>query len=49
MPERENVPRVVYVDHARCVETAIKEDVPEIHTVLDRTDHAAGENPYYRG
>lgn len=30
------------------VEAAIKEDVPEIHTVLDTTDHAAGENPYFR-
>src|SRR4051794_35419361 len=25
----------------------ICEAVPEIHTVLDVTDHAAGENPYY--
>jgi len=31
------------------VETTIKEAVPEIHRVLDTTDHAAGENPYYRG
>ncbi len=26
----------------------ICETVPEIHTVLDVTDHAAGENPYYQ-
>jgi Fe/S biogenesis protein NfuA len=24
-------------------------EVPEIHTVLDVTDHAAGTNPYYQG
>ncbi len=28
---------------------AIKEAVPEIESVLDRTDHAAGENPYFQG
>ncbi len=28
---------------------AIKEAVPEIEAVLDRTDHAAGENPYFQG
>jgi hypothetical protein len=27
----------------------ICEAVPEIHSVLDVTDHAAGENPYYQG
>ncbi|MEM7583284.1 MAG: iron-sulfur cluster assembly accessory protein [Acidobacteriota bacterium] len=28
---------------------AIQEAVPEIQAVLDRTDHAAGKNPYYQG
>lgn len=31
------------------IEAMIREEVPEIHTVLDVTDHAAGENPYYQG
>ena len=31
------------------IEAAIFEAVPEIHTVLDVTDHAAGQNPYYQG
>jgi Fe/S biogenesis protein NfuA len=31
------------------IEAAIFEAVPEIHTVLDVTDHAAGTNPYYQG
>jgi Fe/S biogenesis protein NfuA len=29
------------------VERMIKENVPEIKTIVDVTDHAAGENPYY--
>ena len=29
------------------VEVAIREDVPEITAVMDVTDHAAGESPYY--
>lgn len=29
------------------VDRMIKEQVPEIHTIHDGTDHAAGENPYY--
>lgn len=29
------------------VETMILESVPQIKKVLDTTDHAAGENPYY--
>jgi Fe/S biogenesis protein NfuA len=29
------------------IEVAIKEAVPEIERVLDVTDHASGENPYY--
>lgn len=29
--------------------TTIKAHVPEIQEVLDATDHAAGENPFYRG
>ena len=31
------------------IQTAICDAVPEIHTVLDVTDHAAGTNPYYQG
>ena len=30
------------------IETRIKELVPEIERVVDTTDHAAGENPFYR-
>lgn len=29
------------------IEVAIKEAVPEIETIVDVTDHAAGTNPYY--
>ena len=31
------------------IERIIKEEVPDIKTVLDRTDHAEGKNPYYVG
>ncbi len=31
------------------IEAMICESVPEVHAVLDVTDHAAGENPYYQG
>jgi Fe/S biogenesis protein NfuA len=31
------------------VERMIKEGVPEIKTIVDVTDHASGENPYYSG
>lgn len=31
------------------IQAAICEAVPEIHTVLDVTDHAAGTNPYFQG
>lgn len=31
------------------IQAAICAAVPEIHTVLDVTDHAAGTNPYYQG
>jgi Fe/S biogenesis protein NfuA len=30
------------------VETAIKDNIPEINHILDTTDHAAGTNPYYK-
>ena len=30
------------------IESRIKELVPEIHEVVDVTDHSAGENPFYR-
>lgn len=31
------------------IQTAICQAVPEVHTVLDVTDHAAGTNPYFQG
>jgi Fe/S biogenesis protein NfuA len=31
------------------IQAMICEEVPEIHTVLDVTDHAAGQNPYFQG
>jgi Fe/S biogenesis protein NfuA len=31
------------------IETMIRDEVPEIHSVLDVTDHAAGANPYFQG
>ncbi len=30
------------------IEAIIKQHIPEIHMVLDCTDHARGENPYYK-
>ncbi len=30
------------------IEVAIKQAVPEIQAVVDRTDHASGTNPYYQ-
>ena len=30
------------------LEVAIKEAVPSIEEVLDSTDHAGGDNPYYQ-
>ena len=30
------------------IEVMIKEAVPEIHEVIDTTDHAGGSNPYYQ-
>ena len=30
------------------IEVAIKEAVPAIQAVVDRTDHASGTNPYYQ-
>jgi Fe/S biogenesis protein NfuA len=30
------------------IEVMLKEDVPEIHHVVDQTDHAGGTNPYYQ-
>jgi Fe/S biogenesis protein NfuA len=30
------------------IEVAIKEAVPEILAVVDRTDHASGTNPYFQ-
>lgn len=29
------------------IERLIKEEIPEIEEILDTTDHAAGDNPYY--
>jgi Fe-S cluster biogenesis protein NfuA len=30
------------------IEVIIREAVPEIHQVIDSTDHAGGTNPYYQ-
>jgi Fe/S biogenesis protein NfuA len=30
------------------IEVLIKQEIPEIHTVIDRTDHAMGADPYYQ-
>jgi Fe/S biogenesis protein NfuA len=30
------------------IEVAIKEAVPEIHRIVDSTDHAGGSNPFYK-
>jgi Fe/S biogenesis protein NfuA len=30
------------------IETLIRERIPEVRQILDQTDHAAGENPYYQ-
>ena len=29
------------------IEVAIRDNVPEVTKVVDVTDHAAGENPYF--
>ncbi|HKZ07931.1 MAG TPA: NifU family protein [Methylomirabilota bacterium] len=29
------------------IERLIKEELPEVEEVLDTTDHASGQNPYY--
>ena len=29
------------------IERAIKDSIPEITAVIDVTDHAAGQNPYF--
>lgn len=29
------------------IERLIKDEIPEVTEVLDATDHAAGQNPYY--
>jgi Fe/S biogenesis protein NfuA len=33
---------------SQSIEVTIKHEIPEIHTVVDRTNHAVGTNPYYR-
>jgi Fe/S biogenesis protein NfuA len=30
------------------IERLIREELPEVEEVLDTTDHASGENPYYQ-
>jgi Fe/S biogenesis protein NfuA len=30
------------------IEALIREEIPEIHQVVDTTDHASGRNPYYQ-
>ena len=29
------------------VEKALREGIPELDDILDTTDHASGDNPYY--
>ena len=29
------------------VEKLIRENIPEVEEILDTTDHAAGQNPFY--
>lgn len=29
------------------IETTLRQDIPEIRSIIDATDHATGENPYY--
>jgi Fe/S biogenesis protein NfuA len=38
---------MVAVTLAQGIEAAILAAVPEIHRIVDVTDHAAGTNPYY--
>jgi Fe/S biogenesis protein NfuA len=33
---------------SQAVEAIIQQEIPEIHTVIDKTNHARGLNPYYR-
>jgi Fe/S biogenesis protein NfuA len=30
------------------IEALIREEIPEIQQVVDTTDHASGQNPYYQ-
>ena len=30
------------------IETMLKEEIPQIESVIDQTDHAEGQNPYYQ-
>jgi len=30
------------------IEAIIKEEIPEIHTIVDGTNHSGGQNPYYK-
>jgi len=30
------------------IETMLREEVPQIASVIDQTDHAEGQNPYYQ-
>ena len=31
----------------QCIEASLREAVPEIGNIIDATDHAAGDNPYF--
>ena len=42
-----NIPPVVSVTLKYGVERLIRERIPEIGQILDTTDHASGENPFY--
>ena len=30
------------------IEARVAELIPEIHAIIDTTDHASGENPYFQ-
>ena len=29
------------------IETTLRQEIPELRSVIDATDHSQGENPYY--
>ena len=35
--------------HRQIIEASFREAIPEIGNIIDATDHAAGDNPYFAG